>query len=93
MVFVPIVKLMVICLDATGKCSYITYNREVAEHPEARKVSVMDKPVCAPDAKLYALDLWSFNLSSSKIRPIVCRMVVTNYLLQSVFKIISFHRQ
>ncbi|WP_281985220.1 nitronate monooxygenase [Azonexus hydrophilus] len=31
-------------LDATGKCSYITaYNREVAAHPEARKVKVWDK--------------------------------------------------
>ena len=31
-------------LDANGKCSYITaYNREVAAHPGARKVKVMDK--------------------------------------------------
>jgi nitronate monooxygenase len=31
-------------LDAAGKCSYITaYNREVALHPGARKVKVMDK--------------------------------------------------
>ncbi len=31
-------------LDASGKCAYITaYNREVAAHPEARKVKVWDK--------------------------------------------------
>ncbi len=31
-------------LDANGKCAYISsYNREVALHPEARKVKVMDK--------------------------------------------------
>ncbi len=31
-------------LDANGNCSYIdSYNREVAAHPEAKKVSVMDK--------------------------------------------------
>ncbi|MBW7900421.1 MAG: nitronate monooxygenase [Rhodocyclaceae bacterium] len=31
-------------LDANGKCAYITsYNREVAAHPDARRVSVMDK--------------------------------------------------
>ncbi|MFC5302806.1 nitronate monooxygenase [Azospira restricta] len=31
-------------LDANGKCAYITsYNREVALHPDARRVSVMDK--------------------------------------------------
>jgi nitronate monooxygenase len=31
-------------LDANGNCSYIdAYNREVAAHPEAKKISVMDK--------------------------------------------------
>ncbi len=31
-------------LDGSGNCAYITaYNREVAAHPEAKKVSVMDK--------------------------------------------------
>jgi nitronate monooxygenase len=31
-------------LDANGNCSYIdSYNREVAAHPDAKKISVMDK--------------------------------------------------
>jgi len=31
-------------LDANGNCSYIdAYNREVAAHPDAKKISVMDK--------------------------------------------------
>jgi nitronate monooxygenase len=31
-------------LDSTGKCAYVTsYNREVELHPDARRVSVMDK--------------------------------------------------
>ena len=31
-------------LDANGNCAYITlYNREVALHPDAKKISVMDK--------------------------------------------------
>jgi nitronate monooxygenase len=31
-------------LDGSGNCAYITaYNREVAAHPTAKKVSVMDK--------------------------------------------------
>jgi len=31
-------------LDANGSCSYIeAYNREVAAHPDAKKISVMDK--------------------------------------------------
>jgi nitronate monooxygenase len=31
-------------LDANGKCSYIdSYNREVAQHPDAKKIQVFDK--------------------------------------------------
>jgi hypothetical protein len=31
-------------LDANGKCSYIdSYNREIALHPDAKKIAVMDK--------------------------------------------------
>ncbi len=31
-------------LDANGNCSYIdSYNREIAAHPDAKKISVMDK--------------------------------------------------
>jgi nitronate monooxygenase len=31
-------------LDSNGRCDYVeAYNREVAQHPEAKKISVMDK--------------------------------------------------
>ena len=45
-------------LDANGKCSYVTaYNREVAAHPGARKVSVMDKTCLCTQMRNF--DLWT----------------------------------
>ena len=45
-------------LDATGKCSYVTaYNREVAAHPEARKVRVWDKTCLCTHMRNF--DLWT----------------------------------
>jgi len=45
-------------LDASGNCSYITsYNREVAAHPGARRVSVMDKTCLCTQMRNF--DLWT----------------------------------
>jgi nitronate monooxygenase len=45
-------------LDANGKCSYVTaYNREVAAHPDARKVSVIDKTCLCTHMRNF--DLWT----------------------------------
>lgn len=45
-------------LDANGKCAYVTaYNREVQAHPEARKVSVMDKTCLCTHMRNF--DLWT----------------------------------
>ncbi len=45
-------------LDASGNCSYITsYNREVAAHPEARRVSVMDKTCLCTQMRNF--ELWT----------------------------------
>jgi nitronate monooxygenase len=45
-------------LDANGKCSYVTaYNREVAAHPEARKVKVLDKTCLCTHMRNF--DLWT----------------------------------
>lgn len=45
-------------LDANGNCSYITsYNREVAAHPGARRVSVMDKTCLCTQMRNF--DLWT----------------------------------
>lgn len=45
-------------LDAHGKCAYVTaYNREVAAHPEARKVVVMDKTCLCTQMRNF--DVWT----------------------------------
>jgi nitronate monooxygenase len=45
-------------LDANGNCSYVAaYNREVADHPDARKVSVMDKTCLCTHMRKF--DLWT----------------------------------
>ena len=45
-------------LDASGKCSYVTsYNREVAAHPEARKVQVWDKTCLCTHMRNF--DIWT----------------------------------
>lgn len=45
-------------LDANGKCSYVAaYNREVAAHPGARKVKVMDKTCLCTHMRNF--DIWT----------------------------------
>ncbi|MFN4340829.1 MAG: nitronate monooxygenase [Azonexus sp.] len=45
-------------LDANGKCAYITsYNREVAAHPESRKVKVWDKTCLCTHMRNF--DIWT----------------------------------
>jgi nitronate monooxygenase len=45
-------------LDASGNCSYITaYNREVAVHPDARRISVMGKTCLCTQMRNF--DVWT----------------------------------
>ena len=45
-------------LDANGKCAYIaSYNREVAAHPDARKVKVWDKTCLCTHMRNF--DIWT----------------------------------
>ncbi len=45
-------------LDANGKCAYITsYNREVAAHPGAKRISVMDKTCLCTQMRNF--DIWT----------------------------------
>ena len=45
-------------LDANGKCAYVaSYNREVALHPGARKISVMDKTCLCTHMRNF--DIWT----------------------------------
>ncbi|WP_397533412.1 nitronate monooxygenase [Roseateles sp.] len=43
-------------LDASGKCAYIdSYNREVAAHPEAKRIAVMDKTCLCTHMRNFAI--------------------------------------
>ncbi|MBK6357931.1 MAG: nitronate monooxygenase [Betaproteobacteria bacterium] len=45
-------------LDANGKCAYVTsFNRELAAHPGARKISVMDKTCLCTHMRNF--DIWT----------------------------------
>lgn len=45
-------------LDASGKCAYVTaYNREVAAHPNERRVTVMDKTCLCTHMRNF--DIWT----------------------------------
>ena len=45
-------------LDASGKCAYVTaYNREVAAHPDERRVTVMDKTCLCTHMRNF--DIWT----------------------------------
>lgn len=59
-------------LDANGRCSYIdAYNREVAAHPEAKKVAVMDKTcLCTQmrNFKLWTCGHYTYRLKDTSRR-------------------------
>ena len=79
-------------LDATGKCSYITsYNREVAAHPGARKVSVMDKTCLCTQMRNF--DLWTCGHLTYRLKDTTNKLADGSYQLLSaehVFKDYQF---
>lgn len=69
-------------LDANGKCSYVTaYNREVAAHPGARKVSVMDKTCLCTQMRNF--DLWTCGHLTYRLKD------TTNKLADGSYQILS----
>jgi nitronate monooxygenase len=54
-------------LDGSGNCAYITsYNREVAAHPGAKKVSVMDKTCLCTHMRNY--DCWTCGQTTYRLK-------------------------
>jgi nitronate monooxygenase len=54
-------------LDANGKCAYITsWNREVAAHPEAKRVSVTDKTCLCTHMRNF--DIWTCGQSAWRLK-------------------------
>lgn len=79
-------------LDANGKCAYVTsYNREVAAHPGARKVSVMDKTCLCTQMRNF--DLWTCGQLTYRLKDTTIRDAAGNYQLLSaehIFKDYQF---
>jgi len=79
-------------LDANGKCAYVTsYNREVAAHPGARKVSVMDKTCLCTQMRNF--DLWTCGQLTYRLKDTTVRDATGNYQLLSaehIFKDYQF---
>ena len=69
-------------LDANGKCAYVTsYNREVAAHPGARKISVMDKTCLCTQMRNF--DLWTCGQLTYRLKDTTIRQADGSYQLLS----------
>jgi nitronate monooxygenase len=79
-------------LDANGKCAYVTsYNREVAAHPGARKVSVMDKTCLCTQMRNF--DLWTCGQLTYRLKDTSMRDASGQYQLltaEHIFKDYQF---
>lgn len=79
-------------LDASGKCAYISsYNREVAEHPGARKVSVVDKTCLCTHMRNF--DIWTCGQLTYRLKDTTLRADDGSYRILSaehIFKDYQF---
>jgi len=79
-------------LDANGKCAYVTsYNREVAAHPEARKISVMDKTCLCTHMRNF--DLWTCGQLTYRLKDTTRKAADGSYQLltaEHIFKDYQF---
>jgi nitronate monooxygenase len=81
-------------LDANGRCSYIdAYNREVAAHPEAKRVKVMDKTCLCTHMRDF--DIWTCGHYTYRLKDTTLRDTDGSYQLLSaehVFKDYQFSK-
>ena len=69
-------------LDGSGNCGYITaYNREVAAHPGAKKVSVMDKTCLCTAMRNF--DCWTCGHNTYRLKDTTRRLADGTYQLLS----------
>ena len=69
-------------LDGSGNCAYITaYNREVAAHPGAKKVSVMDKTCLCTAMRNF--DCWTCGHNTYRLKDTTRRLPDGTYQLLS----------
>jgi nitronate monooxygenase len=81
-------------LDANGKCAYVTsYNREVAAHPEARKISVIDKTCLCTHMRNF--DIWTCGQLTWRLKDTSHRLDDGSYQILSaehIFKDYQFSK-
>ena len=67
-------------LDASGKCAYVTaYNREVAAHPDDKRVSVMDKTCLCTHMRNF--DIWTCGHLAWRLKDTTLRYADGSYQL------------
>jgi len=75
-------------LDANGKCAYVTaYNREIAAHPDARKISVMDKTCLCTHMRNF--DIWTCGQLTYRLKDTTHRLADGSYQMLSAERV--FH--
>jgi nitronate monooxygenase len=81
-------------LDGNGNCAYITaYNREVALHPDAKKISVMDKTCLCTQMRNF--DCWTCGHMAYRLKDTSIKLPDGNYQLltaEHVFHDYQFSR-
>ena len=81
-------------LDANGSCAYITaYNREVALHPDAKKIVVMDKTCLCTQMRNF--DCWTCGHMAYRLKDTSHRLPDGSYQLlaaEHVFRDYQFSR-
>jgi len=81
-------------LDSTGKCAYIdAYNREVAAHPDEKKIRVWDKTCLCTHMRNF--DIWTCGHTTYRLKDTTVREADGSYRVLSaehVFKDYQFSR-
>jgi nitronate monooxygenase len=82
-------------LDANGRCAYIdSYNREVAAHPESKKIKVYDKTCLCTHMRNF--DIWTCGHYTYRLKDTTRKQADGSYLLLSaehVFKDYQFSKE
>jgi nitronate monooxygenase len=78
-------------LDANGRCSYVdAYNREVALHPDAKKISVRDKTCLCTHMRNF--ELWTCGHYTYRLKDTTRRLADGSYQLLSAEHVFNDYR-
>ena len=81
-------------LDSAGRCSYVdAYNREVAAHPDAKKISVMDKTCLCTHMRNF--DCWTCGAYTYRLKDTTHKLADGSYQILSaehIFKDYQFSK-